>query len=263
MLILKFSATVFFEFPYNCFPIQNQFLTMPLFLLPVPVSDTKNHEWVGQQYIEVVKNSKLFFVENVRTARRWVASLKTGISIDQLQFEVVDKNTSSIEIKRLGKMMQDQENIVLMSEAGCPGIADPGAAMVEEAHQLGIPVVPLVGPSSIVLALMATGFSGQQFCFHGYLPIDKSQRIKKIKQLELESGQKTQAQIFIETPYRNAALWEAFLEALHPATDLAFAQDLLGPSQKIERKKVKDWKNGPERQWNKVPVVFLFQSGKN
>lgn len=233
---------------------------MALNLLPIPISENQIGDWSGEQYRKVLKENQLYFVENIRTARRFISSLKAGISIDDLHFEVLNKETTASEIAEFGKLLEAKGSAVVLSESGCPGVADPGAQMVNEAHQLGIEVRPFVGPSSLLLALMASGLSGQQFCFHGYLPIDKTDRIKKIKQLEKESLTQNQTQIFIETPYRNSSLWESLLEVLGPETRLSFAQDLTGPSEQIRQMKVKKWRKMPVIQWDKHPTVFLFMA---
>lgn len=234
---------------------------MKLHLLPVPISDQSTQDWVGNTYRLLISETRLFFVENVRTARRWIASLKLGISIDNLEFIEVNKDTTPVQIQESVQALKRQGTAILMSESGCPGVADPGALLVAEIHRLGGLVIPWVGPSSILLALMASGFSGQQFAFHGYLPIEKKERSRKISQLEAESVRYAQTQIFIETPYRNAALWKALLEGLNGETHLCFAQDILGAHQKIQRKKVADWRKVLDFQWEKQPTVFLFQAG--
>lgn len=233
---------------------------MKLHLLPVPISDLPNQDWVGIEYQQLLAETRLFFVENIRTARRWIASLKLGISIDNLEFIEVNKDTKQSQIQEFVQYLKKEGTAILMSESGCPGVADPGALLVAEVHRLGGFVYPRVGPSSILLALMSSGFSGQQFAFHGYLPIEKKERSKKISQLEAESARFGQTQIFIETPYRNAALWKALLEDLHGETHLCFAQDILGPHQNIQRKKVSDWRKMVDFQWEKYPAVFLFQA---
>lgn len=233
---------------------------MSLHLLPVPISENQIGDWAGMQYQNVLKENELYFVENIRTARRFISSLKTGLSIDSLQFEVLNKETTATEIKRLVNLLKSKGSGVVLSESGCPGIADPGAVLVDEAHQLGMEIKPFVGPSSLLLALMGSGLSGQQFCFHGYLPIEKAERTHRIRLLEKESLAMHQTQIFIETPYRNASLWNSLLEALGPETRLCFATDVTGPLQAIRQMKVKNWRKALDIQWEKSPTVFLFMA---
>lgn len=231
----------------------------PLYLLPVPVSQTDQAGWISHRYQEVLRGTSLFFVEEVRTARRFISSLKLGISIDSLRFEVLNQDTGSDSLLAFSKMLGN-EQAVLMSESGCPGVADPGAKLVSAAHGLGIQVIPFIGPSSLILALMASGLSGQHFCFHGYLPIEAKARSEKIKALERESAQRNQTQIFIETPYRNQVVWKAMLTDLRPETRLAFARDVTGSAEKIQQMSVAKWRQHADIEWDKLPTVFLFQA---
>ncbi len=231
-----------------------------LYLLPVPISENGSNDWIGLEYQALIRETRLYFVENVRTARRFVSSLKLGITIDLLQFEVLDKDSTSTEILHFGELLQSHGQAIVMSESGCPGVADPGSVLVAEAHRIGADILPIVGPSSILLALMGSGLTGQNFCFHGYLPIVGKERSLKIRQLETESSQRNQTQIFIETPYRNQNVWKALLSDLKPQTRLAFAKDLQGSHQKIVQKRVSDWKQGADIEWDKLPTIFLFQA---
>jgi len=243
-------------------PMQNHSIEKQprLLLVPIPIAEVNQADWQGAQYKALLSGCTLFLVENIRTARRYISSLKLGLVIDELHFEVLDKNTERAEILRLANLVKQVENTAVMSESGCPGIADPGSLLVAEAHALGIKCIPLIGPSSIFLALMASGMSGQQFAFHGYLPIDKLERDKRIKFLEKESAERNQTQIFIETPYRNGQVWKALLEHLSAETRLCYAQDITGKDEQIITKKVKDWRKYPDIQWNKHPTIFIFQS---
>lgn len=228
-----------------------------LHLCPLPISETGARGWIGPDYLEILKSTSLFFVEDIRTVRRFVSSLKAGISIDSIRFEVLNKDTTAQAIQAFGAMIEN-ESAVVMSESGCPGIADPGSALVSEAHRRKIQVMPWVGPSSIFLALMGSGLSGQQFCFHGYLPVDADLRAQKIRQLEKESSQRHQTQIFIETPYRNQVLWNTLLKELKPDSKLAFARDISGSTEVIRQMPVSKWRQRAEIEWNKIPTVFLF-----
>ncbi len=229
-----------------------------LFLMPLAISESESKTWIGSGYHEVLKSTTLYFVENVRTARRFISSLRLGIIIDQLQFEVLDKDTTDEQLKQYASLMQQSGQSVVMSESGCPGIADPGSQLVNEAHKMGVNVVPFVGPSSLVLALMGAGLNGQNFCFHGYLPVAADERNRAISALEKESRLHQRTQLFIETPYRNNAIWKSLLEILHPDTRLCIAFDILGSDQCILQKKVKEWKFLPMAEWGKKPAVFLF-----
>ena len=231
-----------------------------LYLLPVPISETENSDWIGASYKEILFKTNLLFVENIRTARRFISSLKLGISIDHLHFEELTKDTSAIEIQMCINLIVEKGKAIIMSESGCPGIADPGAVLVNEAQNIGIEIKPIVGPSSILLALMGSGLSGQCFAFNGYFPIDSKEREMRIKQLEKESKEKNQTQIFIETPYRNAVIWDAFIQNLKPETRLVFATDLLGINQQIKQLSIKKWRILAKPEWTKSPTIFLFQA---
>jgi 16S rRNA (cytidine1402-2'-O)-methyltransferase len=174
-----------------------------------------------------------------------------------LHFEVLNKDTKEQALDELLKPLKNGYDIGVISESGCPGVADPGALAVAYAHQHNIQVVPLVGPSSVLLALMASGLNGQKFAFHGYLPIDGNEAAKAIKSLENESRTKNQTQIFIETPYRNNSLMEHLIKHLHPNTRLSIAVDITGADESIQTKEIKDWAvNKPSL--GKVPAVFCF-----
>ena len=234
--------------------------SIELFLLPVPVSETESRDWIGPAYIDCVMENQLFLVENIRSARRFISSLKSGKVIQDIQFEVLDKDTSPEELGRLLKLIEIEGKAVLMSESGCPAVADPGAYLVEKVQESGGNVVPFVGPSSILLALMGSGLSGQQFAFNGYLPIESIARDKKIRDLEAESLRLGRTQIFIETPYRNTRIWSSLLTVLKPSTKLCRAVDILGKSQEIRQMSVKEWRGLPVENLEKLPAIFLFQA---
>ena len=189
-----------------------------LFLLPTILAPDTQQATISASVTDAIKCTYYFLCENVRTARRYVSSLKLHDSIESLQFEVLDKDTKVDALAKLLEPIGKGKNIGLLSESGCPGVADPGALAVQFAHEHQITVVPLVGPSSILLALMASGLNGQQFTFHGYLPIDSKEAVATIKNLERESREKNQTQIFIETPYRNPALMGHLIKSLRPDT---------------------------------------------
>ena len=194
---------------------------------------------------------KLFVVENAKTSRAFLKEL--GLDLQSLEIREIEKSP----LKELLQPIRDGQPIGLLSEAGCPAIADPGAALVEAAHAAGIRVVPLVGPSSIVLALMASGLEGQRFAFCGYLPRDAAERTRRIRELEVRSRREHETEIFIETPYRNDAMLAALLENCAPGTRLCVAADLTLPSESIRTRTVGEWKKAPF-QIGKRPAVFLL-----
>ena len=228
-----------------------------LFLIPTTIAENTNQVVIPQQVLLALKDIQFFLAENTRTARRYLSSLKIYHSIESLTFQVLDKETKEIEIGALMAPVFNGDNIGVLSESGCPGIADPGSMAVRFAHQNGISVVPLVGPSSIVLALMASGLNGQSFAFHGYLPVDAKEAAKAIKEFERESSVKHQTQLFIETPYRNNQVLDHLLNSLKPTSIVSIALDLTGQNQFIQTKAVQDWKlNKPSLP--KEPAIFSF-----
>lgn len=228
-----------------------------LFLIPTVIAEGTQHVVIPPSVIEALKQINHFLAEDVRTARRYLSSLKVYESIEPLEFKVLNKDTKEQELKELFTPILEGNNVGILSESGCPGIADPGALAVKYAHQHGIDVIPLTGPSSILLALMASGLNGQKFAFHGYLPIDSKESQETIKELEKESRSKHQTQIFIETPYRNNPVTANLLKALHEDTWLCIAIDVTGKDESIVTKPVKEWrKHKPELP--KSPAVFLF-----
>ena len=205
--------------------------------------------------INAIKECKIFFVENERTTRRYFKKLWPEMVIDE--YEWVNMSDTSKVSDIFENYLKRNEFIGIISEAGCPGVADPGQVLIDIAHQMNVEVKPLVGPSSILLALMASGMNGQQFQFHGYLPIDNEQRIKAIKDLEAESIKKKCTQIFIETPYRNNQLIDSLLKTCHASTKLCIAVDLTGKNEWVKTKTVAEWqKNKPDI--HKRPAIFLI-----
>jgi 16S rRNA (cytidine1402-2'-O)-methyltransferase len=202
--------------------------------------------------IDAVKNCQVFFVENERTARRFLKKLWKEIIIDNYEWFIINDDTTIFKQK-----LKEGKNIGIISEAGCPGIADPGQALVAIAQEMNIGVKPLVGPNSILLALMASGMNGQQFQFVGYLPIDNHERSKAIKELEAESKKKNCTQIFIETPYRNNQILESLLKNCNAATRLCIAAELTGKSEWIKTKTIADWKK-EKVDIHKRLVIFLL-----
>ena len=231
-----------------------------IYLIPCVISDDTQDIAIPSMVCEAIKKTDIFLVENIRTARRYISSLKLGLVIESLEFQILDKKTSFDEIfELLQPAINDGKNFGVISESGCPGIADPGAKLVHLAHQFGLKVIPLVGPSSILLALMASGFNGQSFAFHGYLPIDKKERMTAIKKLERDSFENDQTQIFMDTPYRNEKLFLDIVKSCRKDTFLCVAKDITGQKEQILSKSIAKWKQG-DISMNKVPVIFLLYS---
>ena len=212
---------------------------------------------LSPQIREVIGKTEHFFVENVRTARRFISELQIGKPMEGLSFYLLDKDTPLHETRTHLQVVLRGKDAGVLSEAGCPGVADPGAVAVSLAHQMGISVVPLVGPSSILLALMASGFSGQSFVFHGYLPIDRTERAKAIRKLEREAKTKRQTQIFMETPFRNTQLLQDILHNTQADTLLCIACHLTAPDELVRTRSIKEWK-GQLPDLHKKPTIFLF-----
>lgn len=231
-----------------------------LYLIPTVIAE-KQTDVIPEQVRNVVKHTEYFLVENLRTARRYISSLNLGLTIEDLHFDVLDKNTSPAELEKLMRPVFDGKNIGVISESGCPGIADPGSVAVKYAHAHRLKVVPLVGPSSIFLSLMASGFNGQSFVFHGYLPIDKKELELVAKQIETDSRKKNQTQIFIEAPYRNNQLLENLTRFCHSETMLCVAKDISGTEEFIRSARMKEWK-ASQVDLHKVPTVFLLYAGE-
>ena len=226
-----------------------------LYLLPVGLGECNIDDVLPKRNIELVKTLSYFIAENAKDARAFLKQCAYP-EIGKAQFSLINQHVKNEEkISFLNPLLQGH-NMGLMSDAGCPGIADPGADMVKLAHQKGIKVVPLVGPSSVVLSIMASGFNGQNFAFNGYLPIDKSQRAKRIKELEQLCIKNKQAQFFIETPYRNANLFEDLLKTLNPSSQLLVATNITLSNENITVKAISAWKKISAPDFYKMPTVF-------
>lgn len=232
-----------------------------LFLIPTVLAEGTAHSVISPQIKEIIPRLDYFMVENIRTARRFISSLKLGINIDALVFAELDKSTSPREVESLMGPLMLGKDVGLMSEAGCPGIADPGSLSVAYAHRKGIRVCPLSGPSSMFLALMGSGFNGQSFAFHGYLPIQKKEKVQALKALEAESRKLNRTQIFMETPFRNLQLFEDCVESLHPDSLLCIARNLTAPDESILSKPISLWKK-EKPELHKVPAVFVLYAGQ-
>ncbi len=229
-----------------------------LYLLPCTLGDTPADQVLPRHVIDLARRLRHYVVEHPKTARQFLSALKHEQPIQSLHFATLNEHTESRELEALLAPLLAGEDVGIVSEAGCPGIADPGADLVELAHRRGIRVVPLVGPSSILLALMASGLNGQCFAFHGYLPVNDAERDKTIASLEAESAKRRQTQMFIETPYRNEKLFAALLARCRPQTKLCVACDITLPTEQIQTRSIAQWKTQPAPQLNKRPSLFLL-----
>ncbi|MDL2221444.1 SAM-dependent methyltransferase [Parabacteroides sp. OttesenSCG-928-N08] len=228
-----------------------------LFLIPVTLGETEHRRVLPEYNREVIGMIRHFIVENVRTARRFLKKTDPAIVIDELRFYELNKHTSPDEIAGYLAPLAKGESVGVISEAGCPAIADPGADIVAMAQRKGYTVVPLVGPSSILLSLMASGFNGQSFAFHGYLPIDQNERTQAIKKLEGRIYTEHQTQLFIETPYRNDKLAEELLRSCRPGTRLCIAANISCEEEYIRTRSIAEWK-GKLPNLHKKPTIFLL-----
>lgn len=228
-----------------------------LFLIPAPLGEAGLHEIIPVKVLQRIARLQYFIVEHPKTARQFLKQIEGIRPLPEIEMQVLNEHTSVGQLDQLLQPLLAGNDVGLLSEAGCPAVADPGANLVRVAHQKHVPVVPLVGPSSILLALMASGMNGQCFHFHGYLPIKNELRLQKILQLEKESARTNQTQIFIETPYRNQKLLEILVHNCKDETDLCIASNLTLPDEYIVTKKIKDWRSYlPDI--NKKPAVFLL-----
>ena len=228
-----------------------------LYLIPTTLGDNKIESVIPGDINSIVKNIRYFIVENLRTARRYLKKMDPSINIDELYFNELNEHTDKKALEDFLKPLYEGFDIGIISEAGCPGIADPGADVVKLAHEKNIKVVPLVGPSSILLSLMASGMNGQNFAFIGYLPVKQIDRTKTIREIEKRSVLEKQTQIFIEAPYRNTKLLEDLVSTLHDQTRLCIAVDLTLETEYIRTQSVSSWKKGVP-DINKRPAIFLI-----
>ena len=228
-----------------------------LYLIPVTLGDTPLDKVLPAYNKEVILQIRHFIVEEVRTARRFLKKVEPSIDIDSLTFYPLNKHTQAADIAGYLKPLLAGEPMGVISEAGCPAVADPGADVVAIAQRRGLKVVPLVGPSSILLSVMASGFNGQSFAFNGYLPIKPEERAKKLRQLEQRIYNEDQTQLFIETPYRNGKMIEDILKNCRPQTKLCIAANLTCEGEYARTMTVKEWK-GKAPDLSKIPCIFLL-----
>jgi 16S rRNA (cytidine1402-2'-O)-methyltransferase len=228
-----------------------------LYLIPSVLAEDTDDTVIPPQVKACVAGLSYFIVENARTARRYIKRIVPEKVIEELQMVVIDKDSTEAEVKKALEPLKKGISAGIISEAGCPGVADPGAELAKWAHRQNIKVVPLVGPSAILLSLMASGFNGQSFAFHGYLPIEKRDRVQALRQLEKEMLQKDQTQIFMETPYRNNQLLQDLVQHLTPNYRLCIAANITGPNELIRTDTLANWKQQlPDL--HKQPAVFLL-----
>ncbi len=231
-----------------------------LYLIPVTLGDDNITSVLPPDVVSIVQKLDVFIVESEKSARHFLSTIKTLKPVRELTLHLLNEHTNDKDVSALLKPLLAGQNVGLMSDAGCPGIADPGAKLVALAHQKNIKVIPFVGPSSILLSLMASGLNGQQFAFLGYLPVDKQARNLRLKEIEKRSLTHKETQIFIETPYRNQHMLEAILSTCHPNTKLCVACDISLNTEMIATKTVANWKQSPLPDLHKRPTVFLLLS---
>ncbi|MBQ9386526.1 MAG: SAM-dependent methyltransferase [Bacteroidaceae bacterium] len=228
-----------------------------LYLIPNLLGETPVEQVLPPYNREIILGIRHFIVEDVRTARRFLKLVDRSIDIDQLTFYTLNKHTNPEEVASMLRPLEEGSPMGVISEAGCPAVADPGADVVAIAQRKGLQVIPLVGPSSIILAVMGSGFNGQSFAFNGYLPIEPDERIKTLKKLEQRAYTENQTQLFIETPYRNAKMMADILKACRPQTHLCIAAGLTTKDEYIKTRTVKEW-NGHLPSIEKIPCIFLI-----
>lgn len=232
-------------------------MEVALYLLPVTLGETPIEKVLPAYNKEIILDIKHFIVEDVRSARRFLKKVERSINIDELTFYPLNKHTSPEDISGYLKPLTEGNPMGVISEAGCPAVADPGADVVAIAQRKNLKVIPLVGPSSIILSVMGSGFNGQSFAFHGYLPIEPNERAKRIKTLEQRVYSENQTQLFIETPYRNHKMMEDIIKNCRPQTKLCIAANITCEDEFIKTKTIKEWQ-GKLPDLNKIPCIFLI-----
>ena len=231
-----------------------------IYMIPCPISDERDvWDVLPKANLDVINSLDYFIVENTRSARRFLSRAGVARRIEELEFvELNEHTTSSGDVERMLKPVLEGRSAGVISEAGVPGVADPGADIVALAHRKGVRVVPLVGPSSILMSVMASGLNGQSFAFVGYLPIKEGERLKRLKELERRALQERQAQLFIEAPYRNIKLFETMLKTLQPNIRLTVATDITSPEEFILTLEVAEWRKRGVPDMAKRPTIFLL-----
>jgi 16S rRNA (cytidine1402-2'-O)-methyltransferase len=227
-------------------------------MVPVTLGDDNLSFVIPADVIQLVKGLEYFVVENEKSARRFLGTVKSNKPVRELNFQLLNEHTAEKDLPELIAPLLAGHNVGMLSEAGCPGIADPGATLAALAHRKGIKVSPLVGPSSILLSLMASGFNGQQFTFLGYLPSDKAARVTKLKEIEKQSERLNETQIFIETPYRNQHMLEDILASCNANTKLCIARNVSLEAELVVSTTIAEWKKNALPDLHKQPTVFLL-----
>lgn len=230
-----------------------------LYLFPVPLAEGSLHAVIPDPNIVILRQVRHFAVENLRSARRFIKACDRSIDIDSLAFSILDEHTAPADVPAMIQPLLDGHPLGIISEAGCPAVADPGALLVAEAHRLHLPVIPLVGPSSILLSIMASGFNGQSWAFVGYLPVEPAARKARLAELTRRITREGQTQIFIETPYRNNRLIAELAASLPPDLLLCVASDLTGSRQSIITRPIRQWRSA-SYNYDKIPTIFLLHS---
>lgn len=230
-----------------------------LYLIPTLLGDGDYLRSIPRYNLQLIDSIRTFVVENEKSARKFIKTILPEKKQSELSIRILNKYTSEEELQELSKLFEHQQSIGILSEAGLPAVADPGARLVRVAHLKGVRVIPLVGPSSILLALMASGMNGQQFKFHGYLPIDKSERKSAIQLLETESRRNGSTQIFMETPYRNNQLLEDLIKYCRPDTHLCVAANLTLEDERVISQTVRQWTQ-KKADFHKKPAIFLLNA---
>ncbi len=229
-----------------------------LYLIPVPLGPTAPQESLPANVLATIRPLTHFVVEQAKTARAFLKAAGTNLPLQELQLQELNEHTKANELDRLLEPLRAGHDVGLLSEAGCPAVADPGANLVALAQAENIRVIPLIGPSSLLLALMASGLNGQRFAFQGYLPAKEAERSKMLRDLESESKRRQQTQIFIETPYRNRAMFDAILQSCLPTTRLTVATDLTLPGEFVLTRSIMAWKKQTPPEIERRPTVFLL-----
>ena len=236
-------------------------MEIALYLLPVTLGDTEIDNVLPSYNREIIRQIKFFIVENVRSARRFLKKVDRDINIDELTFYLMDKHTDAAKMASYLNPLEEGNAMGVISEAGCPAVADPGADVVAVAQRKNLRVIPMVGPSSIIMSVMGSGFNGQSFAFNGYLPIEPAERTKRIKQLETRAYTEDQTQLFIETPYRNHKMLEELLRTCKPSTRLCIASGITCAEEYIHTHTIAEWKKIKLHDLSKIPTIFLIYKG--